>query len=72
VVGERRRRHVRERLLERYDDQLVLRLRFDPAIEALVPGGSSLVFQRVDCADGRQGPVEEGVDCGWVCRIGCP
>lgn len=47
-------------------------LRFDPAIEALVPGGSSLVFQRVDCADGRQGPVEEGVDCGWVCRIGCP
>jgi hypothetical protein len=47
-------------------------LRFDPAVETVLPGGSGFAFQPVDCADGKQGLFEEGVDCGWACANLCP
>jgi hypothetical protein len=48
-------------------------LRLDPAFEAVLPGGSGFTLQPVDCTDGKQGPFEDGVDCGWACRnAACP
>ena len=43
--------------------------------ELRIPGqsatGEPTVFERADCADGIQGPGEEGVDCGQLCPS-CP
>jgi hypothetical protein len=47
-------------------------LRFATDFEAELPGGSGFVFQPIDCADDQKGPVEDGVDCGWVCLRPCP
>jgi hypothetical protein len=47
-------------------------LRFATDFEAVLPGGSAMAFSPVDCTDGKQGPAEDGVDCGWVCTISCP
>jgi hypothetical protein len=46
-------------------------LRFDRDVEAVLPGGSGFTFQPVDCADNKQGPLEDGVDCGWACPMLC-
>jgi hypothetical protein len=47
-------------------------LRFGAEIDALYPRVSNLVLERVNCADGVQGPGETGPDCGWVCPAVCP
>jgi hypothetical protein len=36
------------------------------------PGLRTLDLQKVDCADGKMGPGEKGIDCGFACPTACP
>lgn len=47
-------------------------LRFGAAIDAVSAGLSRFTFELANCADGRQGALEDGVDCGFYCPTACP
>lgn len=47
-------------------------LRFGAAIDAFAIGLSRITFEPLACDDGKQGPVEDGVDCGFYCPNQCP
>jgi hypothetical protein len=47
-------------------------LRFGAAVDAFVAGLSRMTFAPFDCDDGKQGAVEDGVDCGLYCGKDCP
>jgi len=46
-------------------------LHFGVELEQAWPFIASLSFTKVDCADGIQGPAEEGPDCGAACATSC-
>lgn len=47
-------------------------LRFGVGFEQLSRFSQRLLYTRVDCSDGQQGPSEAGPDCGPACNAPCP